>query len=63
MSGYYLDGEEKFGFFTSFLYAMAIKIPVFQNLYDFVERDMLKSKAKVILDVGTGPGDIPIALS
>jgi ubiquinone/menaquinone biosynthesis C-methylase UbiE len=63
MKDYYLNGEERFGFFRSFLYFVAIKIPVFQNLYEFVEQDMLKSQAKVILDVGTGPGDIALFLA
>src|SRR5580700_2062493 len=63
MSDYYLDGEEKFGFFSSFLYSMAIKISIFLPFYKFVEQDMMKSKAKIILDVGTGPGNIPIELA
>jgi ubiquinone/menaquinone biosynthesis C-methylase UbiE len=63
MRDYYLDGEERFGFFTSFLYFIAIKIPIFQNLYNFVEQDMLRSHAKVVLDIGTGPGDIALFLA
>jgi ubiquinone/menaquinone biosynthesis C-methylase UbiE len=63
MADYYLKGEERFGFFNSFLYFVAIKIPVFQNLYRFVEQDMLRSHAKIILDVGTGPGDVALFLA
>ncbi len=63
MTGYYLEGEERFGPFTSFLYYFAGKFPLCKKIYRFVENDLKKSGAKTILDVGTGPGDIPIHLA
>ncbi len=62
MKSYYLDGEEKFGPILSFFYYLAIKLPLFSTK-SFVVGDLLKTKAKTILDIGTGPGDIPIELA
>ncbi len=63
MKDYYLAGEEKFGAILSHLYAFAIRFPMFGGFYDFVVSDLLKSGARNMLDIGTGPGSIPIRLA
>ena len=63
MVDYYLKDEERFGPFLSFLYRFAGKFPICKMVYNFVEDDVRKSGARVILDIGTGPGDIPIRLA
>ncbi len=63
MRDYYLPGEERFGFITSRMYFIAAQLPLLKKFYNFITDDMLKTRAKRILDVGTGPGDIPLALA
>ncbi len=63
MKDYYLEGEERFGPVTSRLYHMAAVLPLMKRFYGFVLDDMSESGAKEVLDVGTGPGDIPLGLA
>ncbi len=63
MVDYYLDGEEKFGPLLSILYFIGVKILPMNGIYDFAAGDIRKSGAKTVLDVGTGPGDVPIRLA
>lgn len=62
MKDYYLKGEERFGPVTSPLYWLLTGI-MGAGLYNFVVSDLSKEKAKRLLDVGTGPGDVPIMLA
>ena len=58
-----LTGEERFGWVTSRLYNLFAKRGAF-GVYEFASRDILKSgKAIKVLDVGTGPGNLPSMLS
>ena len=61
MEDYYIKGEERFGPITSPLYWFLIKI-FGAGIYKFVVKDLSKEKAERLLDVGTGPGDVPMML-
>lgn len=63
MPDYYLNGEERFGPVTSYLYYFAGKLPLCKKMYDYVVDDVRRSRASVILDIGTGPGDVPLRLA
>lgn len=63
MKDYYLPGEERFGAVASYLYTVGVKLPDIQRFYRFVVEDLTKSGVEKLLDVGTGPGDIPLMLS
>ncbi len=52
----YLKGEEKFGFFTSYLYGFSRLIPTFKKFHLFVIADILENNFKNILDIGCGNG-------
>ncbi len=58
-----LQGEERFGRFTSALYAFFSSRFAGPELHEFASKDILRSNPKSILDVGTGPGDLPIMLA
>ena len=57
-----MSGEENFGRFTSWLYYL-FAIPLMRPVYAFVADDVMRSGAKRVLDVGTGPAQVPIMLS
>jgi ubiquinone/menaquinone biosynthesis C-methylase UbiE len=63
MVDYCLDGEERFGLISSFAYSLGVKLKSGQEFYSFVVDDIKKSGFREILDVGTGPGDVPILLA
>ena len=63
MESYYLEGEEKFGLLYSFGYFLLAKLPQMKSFYSFVVKDLLDSGSKELIDIGTGPGDIPIMLA
>ncbi|MCL5440538.1 MAG: methyltransferase domain-containing protein [Candidatus Marsarchaeota archaeon] len=63
MKDLYLNHEERFGPLLSNLYAMITKIGPMKGFYDFILEDLEGSRFTSILDVGTGPGIIPIRLS
>ena len=54
----YLEGEEKFGFFTSRMYNFAGMSKTIRRFYDFVLMDVNKRKFQSILDIGSGTGKI-----
>ncbi len=58
-----LEGEETFGKATSWLYAKLVGPAANHIFYKFVISDIMKSKARSILDVGTGPGLVPAELA
>ncbi len=59
----YLEGEEKFGFFLSIFYLIATKIPYLGEIYKFASKDIASiDRAKSIIDVGCGSGDLLIAI-
>lgn len=57
-----MKGEERFGFVTSFLYLLFSKTKA-KEFYGFVIKDILASKGRNILDVGTGPGKVAIEVA
>lgn len=63
MKQFDMKGEENFGRITSLLYANFSALFSGPAMYNFAANDILKSKSKKVLDVGTGPGAIPILLS
>lgn len=63
MKDYYMKDEERFGFVSSLAYWLAVKMPRIRKFYNFVVEDVNDSKRKDLLDVGTGPGYIPIMLA
>ncbi len=63
LAGYYLSGEEKFGPVTSRFYEFISRFGMEGGLYEFVLWDLRKSSAKKFLDVGSGPGYVPIQLA
>jgi len=58
-----MEGEERFGPVTSWLYANLCNLFHGPLMYDFVVNDIMKSRAHSILDVGTGPGEVPVELA
>jgi ubiquinone/menaquinone biosynthesis C-methylase UbiE len=55
-----MEGEERFGWFTSRIYAFFAKSADGLSMYSFVVDDILSSrKARKIIDIGTGPGNVP----
>ncbi len=54
---FYLKGEERFGPLLSRLYGAFT--PFGMDYYRFVARDLLDSRARSFLDVGTGNGIVP----
>ena len=63
MKGFYLKGEERFGPILSILYSALTGIGPMRQLYAFIIEDLRDSGRASILDVGTGPGIVPIGLS
>jgi ubiquinone/menaquinone biosynthesis C-methylase UbiE len=63
MKQFDMTGEEQFGRFTSFLYSRLSALFSGPSMYSFAVSDIAKSKARKILDVGTGPAAIPIMLA
>lgn len=59
---YYREGEERFGPFSSLLYRFGTLLPDIRRFYGFVVSD-IESRDSRLLDVGMGPGDIPIMLA
>ena len=59
----YLDKEERFGFLLSRMYALGTWIKPMRDIYRFVIGDVAEASPRSVLDVGTGPGVIPIELS
>ncbi len=59
----YRKGEERFGPFMSLAYWLGAKSPDMRKLYRFVLHDLSRAGFGSILDVGTGTGDVPIALA
>ena len=62
MPNYYKKGEEKFGFFMSLLYLVGLRFHDIQEFYRFVVDDLSKTHVKDLLDIGTGPAQVPIML-
>jgi ubiquinone/menaquinone biosynthesis C-methylase UbiE len=58
-----LEGEETFGKATSWLYAKLLGPAANRIFYKFVISDIMKGRARSILDVGTGPGIVPAELA
>lgn len=63
MKELYLKHEERFGAVLSPLYSAFSNIKPMKEFYSFIIDDLRESRFKSMLDVGTGPGIIPITLS
>jgi len=63
LSDYYLDGEERFGPVSSFLYSIGTRLCRMRGLYAFVISDLKGAVWDELLDVGTGPGELPLVIS
>ena len=62
MKEYYLEGEEKFGFFTaSFYNLMAWRF--MKKLYNYALEEINDMKPSSILDIGAGPGRLSVMVS
>lgn len=57
-----MEGEEDFGPVKAWLYSN-LASSYSDELYKFAARGILQTKAVLILDVGTGPGTLPIFLA
>ena len=55
---YYMDGEEKFGYFTSRIYNMTKLSGTIREFYRFITDDIRKIRPERILDIGSGTGTI-----
>jgi ubiquinone/menaquinone biosynthesis C-methylase UbiE len=62
MENYYLDGEEKFGYFTTLFYN-TIAWRVLKKLYSFTIKEINGMDPKSILDIGAGPGKLSVMVS
>ncbi len=62
MEDYYLEGEEKFGFFTTSFYNH-IAWKLLKRLYSFALDEMKDMKPSSILDIGAGPGKLSIMVA
>lgn len=58
----YLKGEEKFGYFLSAAYFLLTKTKNYKKFSDTVARDVISYKPHSVLDIGTGPGLIPLSI-
>ena len=55
---YYMDGEEKFGYFTSRIYNITKLSGTIREFYRFITDDISKIRPERILDIGSGTGTI-----
>jgi len=62
MKDYYLEGEEKFGFFTTSFYNH-IAWRLLKKLYSFALDETKDMKPLSILDIGAGPGKLSVMVS
>ena len=60
---YYMDGDESFGLISSLGYYIVIHLPSVREFYRFVADDLRHAGHSEILDIGTGPADIPKMLA
>ncbi len=58
-----LEGGERFGRILSWFYSVFAGRTSNFGMYQFVVDDVLTSDAKSLLDVGTGPGRVPMMLA
>lgn len=58
----YLEGEERFGFFSSLFYPIVNIIPTTKKFYKFVVSEIENKQFDYLLDVGSGRGTVLIRL-
>lgn len=63
LKDHYLEGEERFGPFMSFLYAIGSALPFPRVIYKIARDDIMRTNPRSVLDVGCGPGDLLVMLS
>ena len=63
MKELYLKHEERFGAILSPLYYAFSNMKPMREFYGFIIEDLRETRFRSMLDVGTGPGIVPIALS
>ncbi len=59
----YMDGEERFGFFSSLFYPVFNAIPTARRFYDFVISELNEKSFGSLLDVGSGRGTVLVRLA
>ncbi len=62
MDDYYIEGEEKFGKFTTSFYNI-IAWRMLKKLYNFTLEEMNTSNPGTILDIGAGPGKLTVMVA
>ncbi len=60
--GLYLNGEEKFGYFTSKVYSAFSGLATWK-MYRQIIQDVVRNHPSRLLDVGCGPGDILVRIA
>ena len=63
MKDYYLDGEERFGRFSSKAYSLFSKCSTANDVYNFIIREISARNPGKVLDVGTGPAAAAIGIA
>ncbi len=59
----YLKGEEKFGYFLSYAYSLLTKTNNYKKFSNAIAKDVMSYKPITLLDIGTGPGIIPLTIN
>ncbi len=58
MRDHYLEGEERFGPFMSFIYSIASALPLPRIIYTVAKDDIISAHPDSVIDIGCGPGDL-----
>jgi ubiquinone/menaquinone biosynthesis C-methylase UbiE len=59
---FYMEGEERFGFWSSLMYPVVNLVPTTRRFYDFVISELNKRNFSSMLDIGSGRGTVLIHL-
>ena len=59
---YYENGEEKFGYFTSYIYNLTKLSGTIREFYRFIIGDIKRMRPASILDIGSGTGTILLSV-
>lgn len=59
---YYENGEEKFGYFTSYIYNLTKLSGTIREFYRFIIEDIKRMRPASILDIGSGTGTILLSV-
>ena len=62
MKDYYVDGEEKFGYFTTSFYDV-FAWRMLKKLYNFTIDEVKNMSPASVLDIGAGPGRLSVMVA